>query len=76
MANCVQLKLRIEYNCMCRKIHSFFVTTKTGDDETSEGNPGNSNGDSVDVALPVPEPEVEVAAEPAAAELAPRGPVV
>ena len=46
------------------------------DGEISEGNPGNSNGDSVDVAPPVPEPEVEVAAESAAAEPAPRGMVV
>ena len=55
-----------------RKIHSFFETTRADDDETSEGNPGNSNGHSVDVAPPVPEPEVEVAAESAAAEPAPR----
>ena len=59
-----------------RKIHSFFVTTTAGDDETSEGNPGNSNGNSVDVAPPVPEPEIEVAAESVAAEPAPRVPVV
>ena len=42
-----------------------------GEDKTSEGNPGNSNGDAVDVAPPVPGPEDESAAEPA-----PRGPVV
>ena len=53
-----------------RKIHSFFVTTTAGEDDTSEGNPGNSNGDVVDVAPPVPAPEDEAAAELAAAELA------
>ena len=59
-----------------RKIHSFFVTTTAGDDETSEGNPRNSNGDSVDIAPPVPQPEVEVGAESVAAEPAQRVPVV
>ena len=59
-----------------KKIHSLFVTTTAGDGEISEGNLGNSNGDSVDVAPPVPEPEVEVAAESVAAEPAPRGMVV
>ena len=32
------------------KIQSFFVTTTAGEDETCEGNPGNSNGDAFDVA--------------------------
>ena len=53
----------------------FFVTTTAGEDETSEGNPGNSNGDAVDVAPPVPASEDESAAELAAADSAPRGPV-
>ena len=38
------------------KIQSFFVTTTAGEDETCEGNPGNSNGDVFDVAPPVPPP--------------------
>ena len=58
------------------KIQSFFVTTTAAKDENSEGNPGNSNVDAVDVAPPVPAPEDEAASEPAAAEPAPRGPVV
>ena len=40
------------------------------------GNPGNSNGDAVDVAPMVPAPEDEEAAEPAAAKTSPHGPVV
>ena len=53
-----------------------FRNHHAGEDETSEGNPGNSNSDVVDVAPPVPVPEDESAAETAAAEPAPRGPVV
>ena len=47
----------------------------TGEDETFEGNPANSNGDAVDVTPPVPAPEDESAAQPPTAESA-RGPVV
>ena len=47
------------------KIRSFFVTTTAGEDETSKGNPENSNRDAVDVAPSVPAPEDEAAAEPA-----------
>ena len=47
------------------KIRSFFVITTAGEDETSEGNPENSNRDAVDVAPSVPAPEDEAAAEPA-----------
>ena len=50
--------------------------TTAGEGETSEGNLGNSNGDAVDVAPPVQASEDEVAAELAAADSAPRGPVV
>ena len=39
------------------KILSFFVTTTAGEDETCEGNPGNSNSHAFDVAPPVPAPE-------------------
>ena len=46
------------------KIRSFFVTITAGEDETSEGNPENSKRDAVDVALSVPAPEDEAAAEP------------
>ncbi len=35
-------------------IQSFFETTTASEVETSEGNPGNINGDAVDVAPPVP----------------------
>ena len=41
------------------------LTTTADEDETSEGTPGNSNGDAVDVVLPV-----------GMAEPGPRGPVV
>ena len=58
------------------KIQSFFVNTTAAKDDNSEGNPGNSNADAVDVAPPVPTPEYEAASEPAASEPAPRGPVV
>ena len=61
---------------LCGGRQSFFVTTTAGEGETSGGNPGNSNGDAVDVAPPVPAPEDEAAMELAAAESAPRGPVV
>ena len=47
------------------------VKSTAGEDETCEGNPGNSNGDAFDVAPPVPAPEDESAAETAAAEPAP-----
>ena len=43
----------------------FRLTTTADEDETSEGNPGNSNGDAVDVVPPV-----------GMAEPGPRGPVV
>ena len=46
------------------KIRTFFVTTTADEDETSEGNPENSNRDAVDVAPSVPAPEDEAAAEP------------
>ena len=69
-----------------RKILRFFVTTTAGEDETSEGNPENSNRDAVEVAPSVPAPEDEAAAEPTTvepataepttAEPARRGPVV
>ena len=58
------------------KIQTFFETPKPGEVETSEGNPGNSNGDAVDVAPLVPAPEDEEAAEQAAAKTSPHGPVV
>ena len=58
------------------KIQTFFETTKAGEVETSEGNPGNSSGDAVNVAPLVPAPEDEAAAEPAAAKPSPHGPVV
>ncbi len=58
------------------KIQSFFVTTTAGKVETSDGNPGHSNHDAVDVASPVPASEDEAATEPATAEPAPRGPAV
>ena len=68
------------------QIRSFFVTSTSGEDETSEGNPENSKRDAVDVAPSVPAPEDEAAAEPttakpttakpATAEPARRGPVV
>ncbi len=48
------------------KIHSFFVTTTAAEDENSWGNPGNNNGDAVDVAPPGPSPEDEAAVEQAA----------
>ena len=57
----------------CRGRHEL---TTAGEGETSEGNLGNSNGDAVDVAPPVQASEDEVAAELAAADSAPRGPVV
>ena len=41
------------------KIRSSFVTTTAGEDETSEGNPGNRKGDAVDVTPSVPAPEDE-----------------
>ena len=50
------------------KIRSIFVTTTAGEDETSEGNPGNRKGDAVDVTPSVPAPEDEAAAEPTTAE--------
>ena len=43
----------------------FRLTTTADEDETSEGHPGNSNGDAVDVVHPV-----------GMAETGPRGPVV
>ena len=43
----------------------FSLTTTSDEDETSEDNPGNSNGDAVDVVPPV-----------GMAEPGPRGPVV
>ena len=59
------------------KIQTFYETPKPGEVETTEGNPGNSNGgDAVDVAPPVPAPEDEEAAEPEAAKTSPHGPVV
>ena len=58
------------------KIRSFFVTTTAGEDETSEGNPENSNRDAVDVAPSVPAHEDEAAAERTTAEPARRGPAV
>ena len=58
------------------KIQSFFETTTASEVETSEGNPGNINGDAVDVAPPVPAPEEEAAAEPAATKPSPHGPIV
>ena len=58
------------------KIQSFFETTTASEVETSEGNPGNINDDAVDVAPPVPAPEGEAAAEPAAAKPSPHGPIV
>ena len=56
------------------KIRSIFVTTTAGEDETSEGNPGNRKGDAVDVTPSVPAPEDEAAAEPTTAEPATAGP--
>ena len=47
------------------KIRSFCVTTRTGEDEISEGNPENRKHDEVDVAPSIPAPEDEAAAEPA-----------
>ena len=47
------------------KILSFFLTTKAGEDETSECNPENSKRDAIDVAPSVPAPEDEATAEPA-----------
>ena len=41
------------------KIRSIFVTTTAGEDETSEGNPGNRKSDAVDVTPSVPAPEDE-----------------
>ena len=35
--------------------------TTAGEDETTEVNPGNRNGDTVEVAPPVPAPEDEAA---------------
>ena len=35
------------------RIKELFVTTTAGEDETTEGNPGNRNGDTVEVAPPV-----------------------
>ena len=58
------------------KIQSCFETTTASEVETSEGNPGNINGDAVDVAPPVPAPGDEAAAEPAAAKPSPHGPIV
>ena len=49
------------------KILSFFVTTTAGEDDTSTGNPENSNRDAVDVAPSEPAPEDGAAAEPAPA---------
>ena len=43
------------------RIKELFVTTTAGVDETTEGNPGNRNGDTVEVAPPVPAPEDEAA---------------
>ena len=52
------------------KIRIFCVTTKAGEDETSEGNSENSQRDAVDVAPSVPAPEDEAAAKPTTTELA------
>ena len=38
-----------------------FRNHHSGEDETTEGNPGNRNGDTVEVAPPVPAPEDEAA---------------
>ena len=42
----------------CSGRHEFkpehFATTTAGEDETTEGNPGNRNGDAVEVAPPEP----------------------
>ena len=43
------------------RIKELFVTTTAGEDETTEGNPGNRNGDTVEVAPSVPAPEDEAA---------------
>ena len=56
------------------KIRSFFVTTTTGEDETSEGIQDNSKRDAVDVAPSVPAPEDEAAVEPASDNEAPTVP--
>ena len=59
------------------KIQSFFVTTTADEDGTFERNPGNSSGDAVDVAPRYQGLKTKhAAAELAAAESAPRGPVV
>ena len=52
------------------------ILSYSGEDETSEGNPGNRNGDAVYVAPPIPGPEDEAAAVIAAVEPEPRVPVV
>ena len=49
------------------KIQRFFVTTTAGEDETQRANQKIAE-DAVDVAPPLPAPEDESAAEPAAAE--------
>ena len=46
-------------------------TTTAGEDEPSEGNPGNSIGDAVDVASPVPVPEDKAAAAAAEPDVLP-----
>ena len=58
------------------KSRVFFETTTSSKVEISEGNPGNINGGVVDVAPPVPAPEDEAAAAPAAAKPSPHGPIV